>query len=193
MPYSLRMSEEITTKEIPGTLEAVSILILTPDNQKVLLVKHTKEAQNSEGVYGLPGGRIELGESPREAAIRELNEETGLTATEESLEQYEGNFFGDYIIRTKGDIQRHAHMKVYHCNLFEGELNEDPKTIPEWVDKETIDEWVKEDKEQEKREKEFEKKIEWTREEEEAWGKRRLMPNIANAINNYLESIKLNK
>jgi 8-oxo-dGTP pyrophosphatase MutT (NUDIX family) len=166
------MPEEITTPEIPGTMQTVGILVFNEDNSKVLLVKHTKEAQNEEGVYGLPAGKIELGESPKEAAVRELMEETGLIVSEETLEQFENNFFGSDIIRTKGDILRHAHMKVFHATAFEGELKEDEKTIPEWVDLKTIEEWAEEDN------------------GKEIGERKRLMPNISNAIQNYLESAK---
>lgn len=36
---------------------------------------------NQKGRYNLPGGKVEIGETPQEAAIRELQEETGLVAT----------------------------------------------------------------------------------------------------------------
>ena len=34
--------------------------------------------RHDKTIYGLPGGRVELGETPKEAAIREAYEETGL-------------------------------------------------------------------------------------------------------------------
>ena len=43
---------------------------------RVLLVKWRRPP----GFYGLPGGRIEDGEEPHDAAVRELREETGLEA-----------------------------------------------------------------------------------------------------------------
>lgn len=184
------MPEEINWKEIPGTMESVAVLVFSEDNSKVLLVKHTEEAQNEEGRYGLPAGKIELSESPKEAAVRELMEETGLNATEESLEQYEGNYFGSYIIRTKGQVLRHAHMKVYHCNAYEGALKDDKKTIPEWVSVEQIKKWAAEDEEKDKEMKKLELEGKLDIENEELWRHRKLMPNVSIAINNYLESIK---
>ena len=44
---------------------------------KLLLVKRAVEP--AKGKWGLPGGFIELGETPDEGAIRELNEETNLS------------------------------------------------------------------------------------------------------------------
>ena len=44
----------------------------------VLLVKRANKA--AHGLWSLPGGRIELGEPVRDAALRELKEETGIEA-----------------------------------------------------------------------------------------------------------------
>lgn len=128
------MPEDEIGKEIPGTMQTVGVVVFSEDNKKVLLVKHSQLANNPEGIYGLPGGQIELGESPKEAATRELFQETGLRAKEDNLEQFENIFFGSYIIRTKGGTLRHAQMRVFHCNAYEGELKGDEKTTPEWLE-----------------------------------------------------------
>lgn len=47
--------------------------------EEVLLIKRGKPPR--EGDWSLPGGRIEKGETEAEAALRELKEETGITAT----------------------------------------------------------------------------------------------------------------
>lgn len=47
------------------------------DDGRVLLASRTKAP--SDGLFSLPGGRVEPGESLREAAIREVMEEVGLT------------------------------------------------------------------------------------------------------------------
>lgn len=51
-----------------------SAFVILRNNGRVLLV------QPRGGGWQLPGGRLERGESPRRAALRELREETGLRA-----------------------------------------------------------------------------------------------------------------
>jgi ADP-ribose pyrophosphatase len=60
--------------------EAAVALAETPDGKLVL----NKEYRHPTGkwLYGCPGGRVDPGESPLEAARRELLEETGYSTTE---------------------------------------------------------------------------------------------------------------
>jgi 8-oxo-dGTP diphosphatase len=51
---------------------------------KFLLLKRAKLARGENGFWELPGGGQDFGESPEEALIRELDEETGLTVTIEN-------------------------------------------------------------------------------------------------------------
>jgi 8-oxo-dGTP pyrophosphatase MutT (NUDIX family) len=57
-------------------LPAAIGIILTHDKSEVLLVK-----RRDLPIWVLPGGGIECGESPQEALIREVEEETGLTVS----------------------------------------------------------------------------------------------------------------
>lgn len=51
--------------------------IVVLDN-KILLLKRVKPSTDGLGFWELPGGGLEYGETPNQALIRELKEETGL-------------------------------------------------------------------------------------------------------------------
>jgi 8-oxo-dGTP diphosphatase len=51
-------------------------LVVVDNRQRILLVK--RDVEPKKGWWCLPGGFMELGETPENAALRELKEETGL-------------------------------------------------------------------------------------------------------------------
>ena len=73
-------------------------LICVKEN-KLLLVKRAVEP--AKGQWGLPGGFIELGETPSEGAIRELKEETNLDGKPIRLVghcSHHNTIFGDVLL-----------------------------------------------------------------------------------------------
>lgn len=58
--------------------EAASVCLFDPIRRRVLLGRRTRPP--TEGRWAFPGGALEPGEQPLEAALRELTEETGLRA-----------------------------------------------------------------------------------------------------------------
>ncbi len=92
--------------------------------EKVLLGK--RMVADQEFVWQLPGGWIELGESPEQTARREVTEETGLGIDELKLVGLTNNIFPD---------QNHS-ISLY----FEGECsnpeqihNREPARCEQWI------------------------------------------------------------
>lgn len=61
------------------TVESVSSVISI--DGKILMLKRPATARSFPGVWSLCAGKIERGESPEAAAVREIEEETGITVT----------------------------------------------------------------------------------------------------------------
>jgi 8-oxo-dGTP pyrophosphatase MutT (NUDIX family) len=65
--------------DAPRRVTRVAAYALCVDGEAILLSRIAKGATaGSDGMWTLPGGGIEFGEDPRDGAIRELEEETGL-------------------------------------------------------------------------------------------------------------------
>ena len=72
------IDEELFQK-IRESMPLASVDLLVVHGGRLLLMRRLNEP--GRGVWFLPGGRIRYGETLREAVLRELEEETGLTPT----------------------------------------------------------------------------------------------------------------
>ena len=90
--------------------------IIINDN-RVVLIKRAKPPLAGE--WSIPGGMLELGETVREAAIREAKEETGLTVEP-------GELLGvfDRVLRDpESRVQYHYVLIDFLCRITGGELH----------------------------------------------------------------------
>ena len=96
-------------KPVPG------VNTITVRDGKVLLAKRAKKA--GFGLWSLPGGHIETGEPTREAALRELAEETGITARLDRLIECQDIIYRD----AQGKVVFHYVISVFLCHWQHGE------------------------------------------------------------------------
>ena len=136
MIEALRYSPDYDTKGERIVVEEQSVGVLIVKDGHVLTVRNRAGTGLGEGVWGLPAGKKlkTIPESDREAAVRELQQETGLVAEVANLIEFPGNYF-------QKEIPVNGHHKlmswrVFICSEFTGELNNKPTDEvmpPEWV------------------------------------------------------------
>lgn len=81
----------------------VSAVVIRDLDGRVLIVRKRGTTR-----YMLPGGKIEAGESPAQAAIRELNEEVGAVLDDASL-----RFLGDWIAAAANEPDHSVHGYIF--------------------------------------------------------------------------------
>jgi 8-oxo-dGTP diphosphatase len=84
---------------------------------RVLLVRRARPP--AHGLYTLPGGGVELGETLEEAIIREVREETALEVRPVALAGYRQAIARD----AKGDVERHFVILPFAARWISGEVS----------------------------------------------------------------------
>jgi len=106
---------------------AVSAAII--HNGQVLIVRRARAP--AHGLYTLPGGSVELGETLIEAAAREVQEETSLAVEPFALAGHR-----EAIVRDEaGRVQRHFVILCFAARLLSGEIAlSDELSEARWVE-----------------------------------------------------------
>jgi ADP-ribose pyrophosphatase YjhB (NUDIX family) len=99
-------NQPIYENPVPATA-----LVVVDDKDRILLVRRSVEPK--KGFWCLPGGFMELGETPEECALRELAEETGLAG---SISDFIG------LTVSRSDLYASVLLAGYIVRSFSGRL-----------------------------------------------------------------------
>lgn len=107
------MSVDLRRGKIPEKTVLVSAVALIDIDHRVLIAQRP-EGKSLAGLWEFPGGKVEIGETPEMALVRELKEELGIDISESCLAPFT---FASY---TYDDF--HLVMPLYLCRVWKGEI-----------------------------------------------------------------------
>ena len=99
--------------------------VFSPDRSKLLMCLRRRDPY--KGKYNMPGGHIEPGEEPLEAAYRELWEETSITQDDVELEHFMGFVYHRHGMRIEvysGVLKHEVEVHGEENDLYWISLNE---------------------------------------------------------------------
>ena len=97
----------------PGKIVLVAACALIDEDGRVLLTRRP-EGKAMAGLWEFPGGKIDAGETPEAALVRELREELGITVQAKCLAPLT---FASHAYETF-----HLLMPLYICRRWEGDV-----------------------------------------------------------------------
>ena len=115
-----------------------SVFVINPEDKKILLVKHKKFNK-----WVQPGGHIEDEETPEEAALREVYEETGVKVTllGERFPR-EDDFIRPLGIQKNRNLKGDVHIDIIYAGVPNGEIHElisDESTDISWFSRKELE------------------------------------------------------
>ena len=101
----------------------VACALIDPDGR--VLIAQRPPGKQMAGLWEFPGGKIEAGERPEDALIRELKEELGITVKEACLAPF------TFASHSYSDF--HLMMPLYVCRRWEGTPASQEHSEIKWV------------------------------------------------------------
>ena len=124
-------NETLNTKQPQEILSVVACVLVDADGR--ILLADRPEGKYMAGYWEFPGGKVEVGELPETALVRELHEELGIETRNSCLAPltFVSHSYEKY----------HVILKVFVCRVWEGipQARENQKVI--WVKKEDLNKY----------------------------------------------------
>ena len=103
--------------EVKSKMVLVSAVALIDTDGRVLLTQRP-DSKSMAGLWEFPGGKIEIGETPEAALIRELREELNIDTTQSCLAPL--SFASHYYDAKDGQDAFHLLMMLFVCRRWQG-------------------------------------------------------------------------
>ncbi|MEM7441137.1 MAG: (deoxy)nucleoside triphosphate pyrophosphohydrolase [Pseudomonadota bacterium] len=107
------------------TVLVSAVALIDPDGR--VLLAQRPEGKSMAGLWEFPGGKVEAGETPEVALIRELHEELGINTWESCLAPL------TFASHTYDDF--HLLMPLFACRKWEGIPQPQEGQVLKWVGK----------------------------------------------------------
>ncbi len=112
-------------------LLVVAVALLDSDNR--VLIAQRPQGKQLAGLWEFPGGKVESGERPEEALIRELGEELGIDVNSACLAPltFASHAYEDF----------HLLMPLFVCRRWEGFVQPREGQALQWVSPHALRQW----------------------------------------------------
>lgn len=105
-------------------LLVVACALVDPDGR--VLIAQRPEDKHHGGLWEFPGGKVEPGETPEQAVVRELREELGIEPCEQCLQPFA-------FASEPREASGHLLMPLYVCRRWDGFVNPAEGQKVAWV------------------------------------------------------------
>jgi 8-oxo-dGTP diphosphatase len=109
------LKRSLDLPKIPTFVPVVAIALIAPDRR--ILMQQRRADRAHGGLWEFPGGKVEAGESPESALIREIAEELGIVIDHLALEPLT---FASDPAQPPAPRQPHV-ILLYTCRIWSGE------------------------------------------------------------------------